>query len=73
MTLVAEESAKSKAAKEVIKALTAQVMFTWLGAQLLISLETHESILNSAIQAIFLAHKIVYFCGYQDSYMLIVF
>jgi hypothetical protein len=39
MTLVAEESAKSKAAKEVIKALTAQVMFTWLGAQLLISLE----------------------------------
>jgi hypothetical protein len=65
MTLVAEESAKSKAAKEVIKALTAQVMFTWLGAQLLISLETHESI--------FLAHKIVYFCGYQDSYMLIVF
>jgi hypothetical protein len=28
MTLVAEESAKSKAAKEVIKSLTAQVIFS---------------------------------------------
>jgi hypothetical protein len=30
MTLVAEESAKSKAAKEVIKSLTAQVMLLGL-------------------------------------------
>ena len=37
MTLVAEESAKSKAAKEVIKSLTAQVHLALLSSIILVS------------------------------------